>query len=400
MIELDVLRGVAILLVLAFHSPAERGASGWLRPLDALIHKFGWSGVDLFFVLSGFLIGGLLFSELERTQRLDVGRFLVRRMFRIWPAYYALLCFVLARLTYASGGDFRAAFAAMWPAFVHVQNYLPSARDQLWSLAVEEHFYLALPIFLWLLTRRGPRASLPSIPLTFALLAIGCSAARAALHVTSNIDVRMQTDLAFDALFCGVTLAYFRAHEPALLEAIAKKRTLILSLVWLLFIPAVTLHGVLGVSIGYSATYVAYALILICVVFGDKTDAFGRWFSSRSARWLGFIGASSYSIYLWHRDTSYWAYWAALELSRRLGLPPEPTWCLHTLASVTASVVSGVVLGHLIETPALRLRDRLFPARVPSPTGSEAPFTVSVESGQPAGAIVEWPASTREPTSE
>jgi peptidoglycan/LPS O-acetylase OafA/YrhL len=81
--QLDVLRGVAILLVIGRHPVVEATAAGRIAPLANLWYHFGWTGVDLFFVLSGFLIGGLLFAELRRTGRLNVSRFLIRRAFKI-----------------------------------------------------------------------------------------------------------------------------------------------------------------------------------------------------------------------------------------------------------------------------------------------------------------------------
>jgi len=363
-LELDILRGVAILLVVFFHSPSERGASAQLRPLDILMHRLGWSGVDLFFVLSGFLIGGLLFSELKRNHSLDVKRFLLRRLFRIWPAYYALLLFVLARITYESGGDFKGAFLSLLPAFLHVQNFIETPRDQLWSLAVEEHFYLALPLFLWLATRnRSEIKAIPAIPITCAILCVVCLAGRIAVILWTDFDPRLNTDFAFDALFFGVNLAYLKAYKPEILEKVAARRRLIFSTVWVLFIPAAVFDGGMGRSIGYTGAYLAYALILVCFLFGKKTDLVGRWATTRSARWISIIGASSYSIYLWHRDTSWWAYEGALKLGHMWGLPAAITWSFYTLAYATACIIPGMLLGYLIETPVLRLRDRLFPSR-------------------------------------
>src|SRR5215218_1223830 len=84
-ISLDVLRGVAILLVLVRHMPGGAAASG----AAAFFYQIGWTGVDLFFVLSGYLISGLLYAEADATGRVRVGRFWVRRGLRIWPAYFA-----------------------------------------------------------------------------------------------------------------------------------------------------------------------------------------------------------------------------------------------------------------------------------------------------------------------
>jgi peptidoglycan/LPS O-acetylase OafA/YrhL len=130
-LQLDVLRGAAILLVLGAHAPSVApGWSGKLRPLDAFIHRFGWTGVDLFFVLSGFLIGGLLFAELKKYGRLDVRRFLIRRALRIWPPYYILLIVVLIRMTIQPGSTLEYAWSKTWVAFVHIQNFVECPRTQ------------------------------------------------------------------------------------------------------------------------------------------------------------------------------------------------------------------------------------------------------------------------------
>jgi peptidoglycan/LPS O-acetylase OafA/YrhL len=367
-LELDVLRGMAILLVLGIHSPSERGESGLLRPVDIFIHQFGWTGVDLFFVLSGFLIGSLMFDEIRRTGTLDVRRFLVRRMFRIWPAYYCLLVFVLFRLTVESGGDFRGAWSRIWPAFIHIQNFIEGPRDQLWSLAIEEHFYLALPVFLWLVMRNRSRNDRPSvIPRACIILSVASVALRTVLALTTNINVRMQTYLSMDALFFGVNLAYLKAYRPEFLPALARRRWLLLGLSVLLFAPAVVSPFTLRRTIGYTGVYLGYALVLIAFTHTlPGNDWLDRWKNSRSARWVAAVGTHSYSIYIWHRDTSWWAYEKTLALGRALHLPTELTWTLHTLAYIAASIVGGAILGRLIETPALRLRERLFPSRVPS----------------------------------
>src|SRR5690348_5392426 len=96
-LQLDCLRGVAILLVIFTHQVMPYQGAGVLRGVAGLLHRFGWTGVDLFFVLSGFLISGLLFRELQRDGRLRVGRFLIRRGMKIWPAYFVYLAYVFAQ---------------------------------------------------------------------------------------------------------------------------------------------------------------------------------------------------------------------------------------------------------------------------------------------------------------
>lgn len=94
--SLDIIRGIALLMVIIHHSgpemiPNQPDVSGLIGFSFWSLKNLGWSGVDLFFVLSGFLIGGLLFSEIERTGTLRCGRFWMRRGFKIWPSYFALL---------------------------------------------------------------------------------------------------------------------------------------------------------------------------------------------------------------------------------------------------------------------------------------------------------------------
>src|ERR1700722_19491950 len=91
LIQLDVLRGLAILLVLGRHAIVPREDAGRLAPLAKIWWHIGWTGVDLFFVLSGFLVGGLLLGELRSRGTLDIKRFIIRRGFKIWPAYYTLV---------------------------------------------------------------------------------------------------------------------------------------------------------------------------------------------------------------------------------------------------------------------------------------------------------------------
>lgn len=124
-VPLDVLRGVAILLVLLAHTPVPVKESGSLAPVLGYLRYLGPSGVDLFFVLSGFLIGGLLFKELHDRGTLDLRRFLVRRGFKIWPAYAVFLGYLAVRLTLVDGqqreaGDVRARAQPAARAELHV----------------------------------------------------------------------------------------------------------------------------------------------------------------------------------------------------------------------------------------------------------------------------------------
>jgi peptidoglycan/LPS O-acetylase OafA/YrhL len=161
--SLDVLRGVAILLVLARHVPG-----GATTGFPRAPYELGWTGVDLFFTLSGFLISNILYAELDRTGTLDVKRFLLRRGMKIWPSYFACFGLMTAAVVASNvtAGDAAAALKtllAATPNVVFLQNYLGYQWPHSWSLAIEEHFYCVLPLVLLSLGRRGVLRRLPAL---------------------------------------------------------------------------------------------------------------------------------------------------------------------------------------------------------------------------------------------
>lgn len=116
------------------------------------MHTGGWIGVDLFFVLSGFLISGLLFREHRKTGGVRIGRFLARRGFKIYPAFYVMILFTLA---VGSLFDQRLPLRDVLAELSFTQNYFGGLWDHTWSLAVEEHFYIGIAALFALLLRRG-----------------------------------------------------------------------------------------------------------------------------------------------------------------------------------------------------------------------------------------------------
>ena len=136
--SLDILRCVAVLLVLGIHVPHYR-----------LWARVGWTGVDLFFVLSGFLISGLLFRDYQEHGSIDWKRFLIRRGFKIYPSYYMFL-WIAAILLVLIGHHYNMRSMLLGNA-VFVGNYFQQTVTigpfwHLWSIAVEEHFYVLLPV--------------------------------------------------------------------------------------------------------------------------------------------------------------------------------------------------------------------------------------------------------------
>ena len=143
---LDLLRALAIILVVVYHA----GIMGFALPNR--IHRFGWIGVDLFFVLSGYLIGGQLLAPLARGQRINLPRFYLRRVLRIMPAYFAVLAVYFLLPLWREYPE----IAPLWKFLVSAQNiglHGGTAFSHAWSLAVEDQFYLLLPLLLILLSR-------------------------------------------------------------------------------------------------------------------------------------------------------------------------------------------------------------------------------------------------------
>src|SRR5258707_5204763 len=150
---LDLLRALAIVVVVICHA----APFGFKLPCRA--DRFGWIGVDLFFVLSGYLIGGQLLAPLARDQRINLGRFFTRRALRIMPAYFAVLAVYFLLPSWREYSEMSQPF---WKFLVVVPNIAlhgGTAFSHAWSLAVEDQFYLALP-FILLFLFRSPRAAI------------------------------------------------------------------------------------------------------------------------------------------------------------------------------------------------------------------------------------------------
>src|SRR6266581_1109295 len=210
---LDLLRALAIIVVVIYH------AALFGFKLPGRVDRFGWIGVDLFFVLSGYLIGGQLLAPLVRGRPIDLRRFFARRAFRIIPAYFAILA------VYALLPSWReyAEMSPLWKFVFSVQNiglHGGTAFSHAWSLAVEDQFYLLLPVIL-ILVSRWPRARF-IIPCVIVLggIALRAFLARQNLVETGVSFSGFQTWIYYptwtrlDPLVLGVVLAAIEKFRP------------------------------------------------------------------------------------------------------------------------------------------------------------------------------------------
>ncbi len=149
---LDLLRALAIIVVVIYHA----GIMGF--PMPGRVHRWGWIGVDLFFVLSGYLIGGQLLAPLARDHSINLKRFFARRALRIMPAYFVILAIYIFLPSWREYPE----MYPWWKFLLSIQNIAlhgGTAFSHAWSLAVEDQFYLALP-FILLFVNRWPRAAI------------------------------------------------------------------------------------------------------------------------------------------------------------------------------------------------------------------------------------------------
>ena len=332
---LDGLRAIAVIAVIVYHLN-----DSWLPG--------GYLGVDVFFVISGYLITSLLLAEYERTDEVALGRFLVRRAKRLLPAVGVLLfaVTVLAGLFARDAlGAIRADlppsifYAMNWHLLLEHASYAssfgrPSLLQHLWSLSVEEQFYLLWPPALLLLRRRLTRAQIGGV----AALGAGLSAAlMAGLYSAADPSgVYYATETHAEGLLMGCALA--AAIPPWCMSAsitTSARRVLDRSGTMALILMAT---GLVVLGFGSSVTYrggmLAVDLVTAVVVatVAHPASRLARGLSREPLRW---IGLRSYSLYLWH--------WPIFELIRPgadISWSPVPTAILRLALTGAAAELS------------------------------------------------------------
>lgn len=373
--SLDLLRALAVLLVMGSHLQICPQSYGFLYPLILRLHWGGWTGVDLFFVLSGFLISGLLFKEHQRFGHISFKHFFIRRAFKIYPAYYIML--LITYVLFISKNP-AVSLKALIPWAIFLQDYVPPAVKIMdsywihtWSLAVEEQFYLFLPILLISLSRASASKNKPFrlIPVIAFVLSVICLSLRVLSFVYNGNSfrfflLRAPFHLRLDSLFFGVLVSYFYHYHPFRFREIVRRfKYLMLGMGIALFIPAfiLTENIFLIPTAGYALLYLGSGLALSALVDHPlKTNPIVKAITA--------LGYYSYSIYLWHLPVR-------VLCARLLWQPllPHFNWGLYAIAYTLGSLVVGILMARLVETPMLKWRDRLYPTRSKSPVGQHVP---------------------------
>jgi len=369
-VQLDLLRGCAILLVLVHHSfslDLPQPALEELQVFTPLI-RMGDIGVPIFFVLSGYLIGGLMLKEASETGKLDPVRFLFRRAFKIYPPFYAVIIVYSAYLIlFENGMDLERLLREIF----FLQNYGAGGLiDVSWSLAVEEHFYLSFAAIAFLMVSRSRPVDnafgivfatkafrlLPWLALSLMLVTWIWRCTEFLPMSDSEIAKRtptLETHFRIDALFAGAALAWFQVARPRPGWIDRYQPVFLLAAITILGLSALP-SGIFPHQIRkthYLVLLTGASATVLWVLLGHTVKNRPLW------RVLGLIGRHSYCIYLVHIP-------AYRLLNRLLGGPPDqcPTLIYVALAWLTA-IFAGICMTKAIEEPALQLREHWFPRR-------------------------------------
>jgi len=342
------MRGVAIFLVILVHLFRYYK---WL--------SFGWMGVDLFFVLSGFLITGILVDT--RTNSGYYKNFLVRRILRIFPLYYFFLIVFFIGFPLLSLHDHIKYYSYLnsnqfW-FWAYIQNWLfvtdttyPEINiiSHFWSLAIEEQFYIFWPIVIFFFSGRN-------LKLTCILLIVGSLLFRIYLYFqqASWIVIYESTFTRLDGLAIGSLIAILVREESGRkwLETWAF-RILLVSAASIVSIIGITgnyyINNPLLQTVGYTLIDMFCGALLVVLVSSSSISFIKIIFKSRV---LVFLGKYSYGLYVYHKPIYYFAeiYLAQWILNREV----------ISVIGIVLSVALAVISYRLLEAPFLRLKDKL-----------------------------------------
>ncbi|MDB5272943.1 MAG: Peptidoglycan/LPS O-acetylase OafA/YrhL, contains acyltransferase and SGNH-hydrolase domain [Chitinophagaceae bacterium] len=363
--ELDFLRGIAILLVLCNHQYLFQ----WTR-------NVGWIGVDLFFVLSGFLVSGLLFKEHQKFGRIDAVRFLIRRGFKIYPMYYLFYLVYLIPIIFNHQLDVLRFLSDM----VFLQNYVNGwgyAFAPSWSLAVEEHFYFGLTFLLWYVTNKKKTGlyeeesydRIGRFERIVFLVMIVCLVCRVVQNIAlPNLTSRnfTMTHLRIDSLLAGVLVAYLFYFKRVYLEhkfVSYKTTSLLLAFLLLAFTPFLNENDSFFVkTIGFTFVYISFSIILIHVLLTPAiNDQLNTLFGKCVVTFLSKVGVYSYAIYIIHTFVNHVMDQLPLYVIQEY-LKIDAKYIVFPL-SIALSVFCGKWMTEFVEQFFLGIRDRYYPSR-------------------------------------
>jgi peptidoglycan/LPS O-acetylase OafA/YrhL len=355
---LDHLRALAITLVLVFHySIITNQLPAWL----VNIVSFGWTGVDLFFVLSGFLIANQLFAQLRTAKSFSMKNFYLKRAFRILPAFLFTLIIYFCLPFFRE----REHLPPLWKFLTFTQNIALNVKthgtfSHAWSLCVEEYFYIFLPIilaFLWYVKKMKNAAWLLVALFVSQLLVRHYSFTNLYMPAINDTEaiiiwhkyIYYPTYARLDALLVGVAIAATYQFKPDVWAVFNRYSNYLIALGMVLLIASYFItkeRQSYGASVfGFSIVAIAYG----CIVAGavGVNSFLNRWQSKIASA----IAALSYCIYLTHKGIIH----MAMVLQAETQIEPNLMLCGYCVLCTLAALIPYL----LIEKPFMALRKKL-----------------------------------------
>jgi len=351
LIQLDVLRGTAILLVIISHVPFSLAIPAYAAALP--IYIYGDFGVRIFFVLSGFLITHLLVKEFSRTGQVDIQKFYLRRFFRLAPVYYVYL---IALVVLAMASIYHDQPSSWLGSFFYVRNYLGvgnSATAHLWSLSVELQYYLLWPfLFVFYGLHKPKRATIVlTVVMILAITSrhlfpnptLGGSiferlfALRSIIRYADSIAIGSLSSYVYDYLRSNRDVGIFNYFQKSKLVAVGSLFLFAISLI-------IESHSTLG-AFTQTAQAGAFAILIIASLVNLPLA------NIMSIRALASVGIISYSWYVWH----------AMFLAYLMGVSNEKSvpFVYHSFFWIPISFIVALISFSLLEKPFVAARSRL-----------------------------------------
>lgn len=333
---MDLLRSVAILLVIVAHTVLSYGAPIHLAPL-----QFGGTGVDLFFVLSGWLLGGQLFKEAVTQKSVDVKRFWIRRWMRTFPAYYAVLtATVIQRYLTKDNVVFP------WEYFLFIQNYHHPLEffSISWSLCVEEQFYLLIAPLVALSIYVNRQTT---IWLLVATMLVPFLFRQTGLY--GNME---ETHVRIDGCVAGVLLAHIHRQHQEVWQKLVRAAPAFAFVGLAAFIYFVIARYFPEISIGEPDKLILAAIFSSWVLLANATD---KWRQLIYVPGAYYIATRSYALYLVHPDV--------LALLKRFALGLN--FPLYLILAIAGSIIVSEALYRVVEKPFMDAREKYNFSRSP-----------------------------------
>jgi peptidoglycan/LPS O-acetylase OafA/YrhL len=339
--ELDGIRGLSVLAVIAWHA-------------EFPFVKAGNIGVDVFFVMSGFLISTLLFEEWEREREIDLKAFYVRRGLRLFPVLFVVAgLYALYAAVFETGAEAANSFKYIAATIFYVANWAQvagvhhSVLGHTWSLGIEEQFYLLYPLVLLLLLRLGIKYKGLLFIFGIAVSAVIINRYLISDGAHSVARIRMSLDTRSDALIFGCIVSVIAVNGllPQRWLAIIALRLLAgLSAMLLCFL---VVHGVEN-DLYYKNSLISLAAVCVALIIADLMGRPFRFvqilLQNRALAWTGRI---SYGLYLWHIPVFF-------------VIGQNRSWSgIQTQSIRISSVFAVAALSYyFIEKPFLKLKDK------------------------------------------